>query len=117
MAELPTGTLTFLLTDVEGSTTLWEQAPAAMRAALATHDALFDEAVSRHGGVNVKPRGEGDSHFAVFRGALEALDAALVMQRDFQRTEWPTSSPILVRIGLHTGEAELRDGDYYGSTV
>src|SRR5215216_7841095 len=63
MADLPSGTVTFLLTDVEGSTSLWEAAPEAMRLALARHDALFDEAVRRHGGVHIRPRGEGDSRF------------------------------------------------------
>ena len=69
MAELPSGTVTFLLTDVEGSTALWEEAPEAMRAALARHDALFEAAVAEHGGVHIRPRGEGDSRFAVFASA------------------------------------------------
>ncbi|HXU80890.1 MAG TPA: hypothetical protein VN914_05800, partial [Polyangia bacterium] len=66
MAELPSGTVTFLLTDVEGSTALWEEAPEAMQAALRRHDALFEAAVVTHGGVHIRPRGEGDSRFAVF---------------------------------------------------
>ncbi len=117
MAELPSGTVTFLLTDVEGSTALWEQAPEAMRAALAQHDDRFESAVLQHGGVHIRPRGEGDSRFAVFAGAPEALAAALEIQRAFAAERWPTPRPIKVRIGLHTGEAELRDGDYYGSAV
>ena len=72
MAELPDGTVTFLLTDVEGSTALWEMAPEAMRSALVRHDALFEAAVTQHGGSHIRPRGEGDSRFAVFAGAPEA---------------------------------------------
>jgi predicted ATPase/class 3 adenylate cyclase len=117
MAELPSGTVTFLLSDVEGSTDLWEVAPEAMRGALARHDALFDEAVRRHGGVHIRPRGEGDSRFAVFTSAPDAVAAAVAVQRAFAAEPWPTPRPIDVRIGIHTGETELRDGDYYGSEV
>src|SRR3954452_22699768 len=113
MTELPSGTVTFLLTDVEGSTALWEEAPEAMREALARHDALFDDTVLGHGGVHIRPRGEGDSRFAVFRSAPDAVAAALAIQRAYVAEPWPTPRPIKVRIGLHTGEAELRDGDYY----
>jgi predicted ATPase/class 3 adenylate cyclase/DNA-binding CsgD family transcriptional regulator len=117
MAALPSGTVTFLLTDVEGSTRLWEQAPDAMRAALARHDELFEEAVRAHGGRPIRPRGEGDSRFAVFTGVSDAVTAALALQRALADAVWPTPRPIKVRIGVHTGEAQLRDGDYYGSTV
>ncbi len=117
MSDLPSGTVTFLLTDVEGSTVLWEQAPEAMRAALARHDALFEGAVLAHGGVHVRPRGEGDSRFAVFASAPGAAAAALAIQQAFAAEAWPTPWPFRIRIGIHTGEAELRDGDYYGSTV
>ena len=117
MAELPSGTVTFLLTDVEGSTALWDEAPEAMRVALARHDALFDEAIRRHGGVDIRPRGEGDSRFAVFASAPAAVAAAVVVQRAFAAEDWPTPRPINVRAGIHTGEAGLRDSDYYGSTV
>jgi len=114
---MPSGTVTFLLTDVEGSTALWEEAPEAMRAALARHDALFDAAVFQHSGVHIRPRGEGDSRFAVFASASDAVAAALAIQGAFVAEDWPTPRPIKVRIGIHTGEAELRDGDYYGSAV
>ena len=83
MAELPSGTVTFLLTDVEGSTALWEEAPEAMRPALARHDVLFEAAVIAHGGVHIRPRGEGDSRFAVFALAPDAVAAALAVQRAF----------------------------------
>src|SRR4051794_11873345 len=117
MAELPGGTVTFLLTDVEGSTALWEQAPDAMRTALARHDALFELAVREQRGVHIRPRGEGDSRFAVFAGAPEALAAALQIQQAFATEPWTTPRPIRVRIGIHTGQAQLRDNDYYGSAV
>src|SRR5437868_7660726 len=83
MAELPSGTVTFLLTDVEGSTALWEQAPEAMRTALAQHDALFEAAVTEHGGVHIRPRGEGDSRFAVFASTVDGVAAAVAIQRAF----------------------------------
>jgi predicted ATPase/class 3 adenylate cyclase len=117
MAELPSGTVTFLFTDIEGSTALWEEAPEAMRAALARHDVLFEQAVQEHAGVHIRPRGEGDSRFAVFASAPAAVAAAIAIQRAFAAEPWPTPRPIKVRIGVHTGEAELRDGDYYGSAV
>src|SRR5215212_8579203 len=117
MTELPDGTVTFLLTDVEGSTALWEQAPEAMRTALARHDVLFEQAVRDHGGAHIRPRGEGDSRFAVFTSAPNAVAATLTIQRTFASEVWPTPRPVRVRIGLHTGEAQLRDGDYYGSAV
>jgi class 3 adenylate cyclase len=65
--RLPTGTITFLFTDLEGSTRLWEHFPEQMRLALIRHDAIIESCVERHGGVVVRPRGEGDSRFAVFR--------------------------------------------------
>ena len=117
MPELPHGTVTFLLTDVEGSTALWEEAPDAMRAALARHDALFEDVVLAHRGTHIRPRGEGDSRFAVFVSAADATAAALAIQRALIAEPWPTPRPVTVRIGVHTGEAQLRDGDYYGSAV
>ncbi|MCC6626578.1 MAG: hypothetical protein IT340_04150 [Chloroflexi bacterium] len=80
MAALPTGTVTFLLTDIEGSTALWEREPAAMQAAAARHDALIEAAVAEQDGVVVRPRGEGDSRFAVFARASDAVAAALALQ-------------------------------------
>jgi len=88
-----------------------------MRAALARHDALFEAAVHEHRGVHIRPRGEGDSRFAVFSSATDAAAAAISIQRSLAAEPWQTPRPIKVRIGLHTGEAELRSGDYYGSAV
>src|SRR4051794_15304201 len=117
MQDLPGGMVTFLLSDVEGSTALWEAAPEAMRHALARHDVLFEDAVHQHSGSHIRPRGEGDSRFAVFASAPAAVAAAVAIQRAFAAEDWPTPRPINVRIGVHTGEAELREGDYYGSAV
>jgi len=117
MSVPPTGTVTFLFTDIEGSTHLWEQHPDAMRHALAQHEALAAEFVSRHGGTLVKSRGEGDSLFLVFPRATDALQAACALQLAFAHEPWPDQTPLLVRMALHTGEAEERDGDYFGSAV
>jgi class 3 adenylate cyclase len=117
MAELPRGTVTFLLTDIEDSTALWEAAPDAMHAALVRHDALFEQAVVDRRGHHIRPRGEGDSRFAVFASAVDAVAAASAFQRALVSEAWPTPRPVSVRIGIHTGHAELRDGDYYGQAV
>jgi predicted ATPase/class 3 adenylate cyclase/tetratricopeptide (TPR) repeat protein/DNA-binding CsgD family transcriptional regulator len=117
MAEPRTRTVTFLLTDVEGSTALWERDPVAMRQALACHDAVLADGISAHSGTIVKSRGEGDSVFAVFDGVGNALAAAVAIQHSLHDVHWPTASPLLVRMALHTGEAQWRDGDYFGPVV
>jgi predicted ATPase/class 3 adenylate cyclase len=117
MADLPSGTVTFLFTDVEGSTRLWERHPEQMRAALAEHDALIESLTAQHGGLVVRPRGEGDSRFCVFRRATDAVAAAAAIQRALHQQDWPPEAPLRVRLALHTGEADLRDGDYYGGAV
>ncbi|HZO24576.1 MAG TPA: tetratricopeptide repeat protein [Chloroflexota bacterium] len=117
MAELPSGTVTFLFTDIEGSTMHWQRDAQAMSVAHARHDALLTEQIEQHGGVVVRSRGEGDSFFAVFPRASEALVAARGIQAALLLESWPTPTPLRVRIALHTAEAELRDGDYYGAEV
>ncbi len=117
LPDLPTGTVTFLFTDVEGSTRLWEAHPGAIRAALARHDALIEQAVERHGGRGVRPRGAGDSRFAVFARATDAVASAAAIQGALHAEPWPPETPLRVRLALHTGEADLRAGDYYGSAV
>jgi class 3 adenylate cyclase len=114
---LPTGIVTFLLTDIEGSTRLWESEPAAMDQALARHDAIVTAGVQRMNGHVVKSKGEGDSVFAVFRHARDAVTAALVLQCALAAEQWATSAPLRVRMAIHTGQVELRAGDYYGPTV
>jgi len=114
---LPTGTVTYLFTDIEGSTSLWERYPQAMPAALVRHDTLIEQAVADHGGVVVRPRGEGDSRFAVFAQASAAVSAAAAIQLALCREHWALAEPLRVRLALHTGEADLRQGDYYGNAV
>src|SRR5579872_6368743 len=104
MTELPRGTVTFLFTDIAGSTGRWEQYPQAMRDALARHDALLQEGISAHGGVVVTERGEGDSFFALFARASDALAAACALQRALATEPWPAEvAPIRVRMALHSG--------------
>jgi predicted ATPase/class 3 adenylate cyclase len=117
LQDLPTGTITFLFTDIEGSTRLWEQAPDEAMHALARHDEIIEGKVADSGGVVVRPRGEGDSRFAVFEHARDAVTAAVKIQQQFFSVSWETPRPLRVRMALHTGEADLRMGDYYGSAV
>ncbi len=112
MADAPVGTVTFLFTDIEDSTRLWEEAPVAMRDALARHDAMIRDAVTTHGGSIVKMTGDGV--LAVFSAANDALQTAIAVQRALTDEPWGTTGPLAVRMGLHTGEAYERDGDYYG---
>jgi len=115
--ELPEGVVTFLFTDVEGSTRLFEKEPDLMLEALRQHDEAIEEAVTAHNGVLVRPRGEGDSRFIVFANAHDAVAGAMEMQRRLATVEWTTPVPLLVRASLHTGIADLHSGDYYGSAV
>jgi predicted ATPase/class 3 adenylate cyclase/DNA-binding CsgD family transcriptional regulator len=108
---LPTGTVTLLLADVEGSTRLWEIQPEEMTAALARLDRLLAEAVAKHNGVRPIEQGEGDSFVVAFARASDAVACALELQR-------APLVPIRLRIGVHTGEAQLRDeGNYVGPTI
>src|SRR6476646_6333785 len=115
--NLPTGTVTFLFTDIEGSTQLWERYPGQVRAALVRHDQIIEQTVDRHSGSIVRPRGEVDSRFAVFLRATDAVEAAAATQQALHAEPWPMPTPVRVRMALHTGEADLREGDYYGSAV
>lgn len=117
MPAMPHGTVTFLFTDVQGSTHTWEESPELMMEALAQHDEAVVGAATQHRGVTVKPRGEGDSRFIVFQSAVDAVAGVTEMQRRLSKVDWVTPNPLLVRISLHTGTAQLDDGDYYGSTV
>lgn len=110
----PDGTLTFLFTDVEGSTRAWVRNPGTMGAALARHDALIERLVADHHGQIVRPRGEGDSRFAVFVRASDAAAAAYAVQLALMNETWALDEPLRVRMAIHTGEADLRMGDYYG---
>src|SRR5215216_2563059 len=110
-AELPAGTLSFLLTDIEGSTRLWESEPEAMEVALRRHDRLVADVIEGHGGAVITSRGEGDSFFALFHSAVLAVEAAGMCQLRLKGEVWPTYTPLRVRMGLHTGEARLRGAD------
>jgi predicted ATPase/class 3 adenylate cyclase len=111
-AELPAGTVTFLLTDIEGSTRLWETVPEAMETALERHNQLLTGVIKGHGGVVVTSRGEGDSFFAVFASAVAAVEAAGACQLALQREAWPEGAVLRVRMGLHTGEARPPGSDH-----
>jgi predicted ATPase/class 3 adenylate cyclase len=111
------GTVIFLLTDIEHSTILWDLDESEMRKCLARHDEIVGKGVERHGGRLIKARGEGDSHFVVFSSPLNAALAALEIQRQLQDDSWTTFQPIKVRMSIHLGESEDRDGDYYGGEV
>ncbi len=114
---IPTGTVTFLFTDIEGSTRLWEQHPEAMKPVLARHDAILRQAVAANEGYVVKTTGDG-CH-AAFQTAACAVAATLSAQQALQAEAWDEIQPhaLRVRMGVHTGEAEARAGDYYGSAV
>ena len=108
---LPTGTVTLLLADVEGSTRLWQTQPGEMTAAVARLDRVLAEAVTNHGGVRPVEQGEGDSFVIGFARASDAVACALDLQR-------APLAPIRLRIGVHTGEVQLRDeGNYIGPTI
>jgi predicted ATPase/class 3 adenylate cyclase len=113
--ELPSGTVTFLFTDLEGSTRLWEGHPDEMQEALARHDAILRDAVEAHDGHVVKTTGDGVH--AAFAVASDAIDAAVSAQLALQREEWAETGPLRVRMGIHSGAAEIRDGDYYGTAL
>jgi class 3 adenylate cyclase len=141
MTESPGGDATFLFTDIEGSTRLWEEDPEAMRQALARHDSLLREVIDSNGGRVFKTLGDG--FCAVFASPAPAAQAALATQlalnggvmghwggaamgatdAEFPESRHPVApSPhrpraLRVRVALHTGQAELRDGDYFGPTV
>jgi predicted ATPase/class 3 adenylate cyclase len=113
--ELPTGTVTFLFTDLEGSTRLWEEHPDEMRDALARHDGVLRQAVAAEGGRVVK--GTGDGLHAVFGTAEAAVSAAVAGQLALSSEGWGATGPLRARMGLHTGSAERRGGDYFGPVL
>jgi class 3 adenylate cyclase len=115
MIDAPSGTVTLLFTDVEGSTALWDAEREAMAAALRRHDEIVRGAIEQAGGYVFKTA--GDSFCAAFSAARTGLDAALTAQLSLAAQSWPTSRPIAVRMGLHAGVCEERDGDYFGPAV
>jgi predicted ATPase/class 3 adenylate cyclase len=113
--DLSTGTVTFLFTDIERSTRLWDEYPEAMQDALVCHDAILRDAIESHGGQVVKSMGDG--MVAVFGDASDAVGAAVAAQRGLSEEPWGVTGPLRVRMGLHTGEAQLREGDYFGAAL
>ena len=108
---LPTGTVTLLLADVEGSTNLWESQPEQMTTAIARLNRTVSAVIAAHDGVRPLEQGEGDSFVAAFARPSDAVAAALEIQR-------APLAPIRLRIGVHTGEIQLRDeGNYAGPTI
>jgi predicted ATPase/class 3 adenylate cyclase len=113
--RLPFGTVTFLFTDIEGSTRLWEKHPHEMKSALAKHDALIRASIEAHDGTVIKTTGDG--FHAVFETAIDAILAAIQAQAKLHAVFASEAVCIKARMGVHTGEAELRDGDYYGQSL
>jgi class 3 adenylate cyclase len=116
-ADLPAGAVTFLLTDIEGSTALWEAHPQVMASVIARHHEIVADWVEAHDGRQPRSQGEGDSTLSVFARPTDAVAAALAAQRALHDEPWAEGIELRVRAGLHTGEAEVRGGDYFGAAV
>jgi predicted ATPase/class 3 adenylate cyclase len=113
--DRPTGWVTLLFTDIEGSTNMWEQQQVQMSEALARHDQILRTTIESHRGYVFKTA--GDAFSAAFQQPTDGLLAALSAQKQLLAEEWGTDIPIRVRMGLHSGYCEERDGDYFGPTV
>ena len=113
--DLPTGTVTFLFTDIEGSTRMLQALGDRYREVLERHDAIVREALAAHEGIEIST--EGDAFFAVFRSATAAVEAAVAAQQGLARERWPDGYPVRVRMGLHTGEGRLGADSYVGLDV
>ncbi len=111
-STLPTGVMTFCMSDIEDSTRLWERGPEVMAEALVRHDELIASVVEAHGGRFLKSMGEGDSTTSVFESAAQAVQAAIEATRGLADQTAPKGAPIRARFGLHTGEAQ-KHGDIY----
>jgi predicted ATPase/class 3 adenylate cyclase len=113
--DRPSGTVTFLFTDIEGSTRLWDEHGSEMKDALAIHDEILRSAIESELGYIFST--QGDAFAAAFHSAGAAARCAIAIQSALDANEWPADTPINVRIGLHVGEAQERDGDYFGPAV
>jgi predicted ATPase/class 3 adenylate cyclase len=114
---LPTGVVTFVMTDIERSSALWETDPDAMAASLVLHDELIERAAESHGGRLLKTKGEGDSTLTVFLRASDALECAAALRESLAAVTWHGDLDLRVRLALHTGEAHERGGDYFGPAL
>ena len=115
--ELPSGTVTFLFTDVVGSTALWDSRPADMAVALEAVELIIERHVRECGGHLLRSRGEGDSTLSVFSNAVDAVEAAVAAVRAIAEGEFPNGIELPVRSSVHSGEAQGRDGGYFGGTL
>ena len=111
-SQRPTGTVTFLFTDVAGSTRRWEESQGAMREAMTRHDTIVRSSVETRGGTVFTTA--GDSFCAAFSAPTDALDAAVAAQQSIESESWGAVAPFRVRMALHSGNADERDGDYFG---
>jgi predicted ATPase/class 3 adenylate cyclase/DNA-binding CsgD family transcriptional regulator/tetratricopeptide (TPR) repeat protein len=114
-SPIPSGTVTFMFTDVEGSTKLWEAEPELMTIALRRHDEIMQAAIESARGYVFKTVGE--AFCAAFSTSRAAVEATLSAQQALSDEAWPTGAPLRVRMGVHTGVCEERDGDYFGAVV
>src|SRR5689334_11838938 len=101
----PSGTVTFLLTDLEGSTRLWERDPDAMKAAMVRHDEILEKTITANGGYIFSRMGDGVA--AAFSSARDAVSAAVAINLELAEANWRTEAPLKARIGLHTAEAVI----------
>jgi predicted ATPase/class 3 adenylate cyclase len=109
--------VTFLITDVEGSTRRWDKNPVAMRQAMADHDAVLARLIAANGGAQVESGREGDSVLAAFTRASDAVATAVAVQQELVAHTWPEGADLHIRVAIHSGEAEVRSGHYYGPAV
>jgi predicted ATPase/class 3 adenylate cyclase len=116
-AGLPSGVVTFLMTDIERSSALWEADPDAMAASLALHDELIARCAEDHSGRLLKSKGEGDSTVTVFPRASDALECAAALRESLAAVTWHGELDLRVRAAVHTGEAHQRAGDYFGPAL
>jgi predicted ATPase/DNA-binding SARP family transcriptional activator len=116
-AQLPSGVVTFLMTDIERSSALWDAEPDAMAASLQLHDELVERAAEAHGGRLLKTKGEGDATLTVFPSASDAVECAAALRESLAAVTWTGDLDLRVRLALHTGEAHQRDGDYFGPAL
>jgi class 3 adenylate cyclase/tetratricopeptide (TPR) repeat protein len=116
-SEVPTGVVTFVLTDVEGSTDLWEAHPDAMAKVMLRHYEIAADIAETYGGRMPRTQGEGDSTLTAFARATDAVDAICAFQRAITDEPWPQGIVLRVRAGLHSGEAQVEHGEYFGATL
>jgi DNA-binding SARP family transcriptional activator len=116
-ARATTGLVTFLMTDIVDSTALWDLQPDVMSTAVLEHERLIAAAIAAAGGRVVKHRGEGDSTLSIFQLASDAVRAAADIVHAAAARSWGVDPPVRLRVSVHTGEAEFRDGDYFGAAL